>query len=348
MGASEKFRPQPANAIAVRVTGSWLRACAIEHDDSQTPGCDLVVLGRNGELQEVSVVVSDQIAPATAIAVSAAAIGSTNLELALGAFWALTEAVGYGSPMPVDRGPRSATRPYAKDVFLVVGRHMEFRGAPDLPAAELAKYDHIVCRESRNFALKNTFWLERMGYEADDVKSYMWVWLHNFLHRFALRNLAPGADDNQRLFTKYSRDRLTELWRSLMRDSLTQLPSVAKLSWLTPDVSYELDAVMRPGETCGRGHREIVATINPSVTDDIAAMCADALKEDDERADARKRKATLRVLQANLAGTPLPELVVRLEAIANSAAHDYGTRRVAAKMLREKRAELEANQSASV
>lgn len=322
MSSSPSYQQQPKNALALNVARSWLRAVGATVHDSSQSGCDLSVEVRGGGRLEVAVVadLDGNLPDGEVLILLADELGSYDKDTALDAFHIITELAGYGRPMPVDRGvaPTKA-EVYGKDIFLTASRHREFRAAPNLTKVKADEYKPIVLRACRNFFWRNTKLCLAHGYQVEDLSTFAWVWTHNFVHRYEIAHPThKDGDDNQRLLTKYLKNRFGELYDLMLRQGKRVLveADVAQIALL--------GRVLDSNEVIQK------APIEP---EDIDSKPTKRRKTPRGPSIARRKKAASEVLKANLAALPHDVMVSRLTECAESLVRDYVTRREARRQL---------------
>lgn len=324
-----QFNPQPKNAQAVRVAMSWLRAVDIPSEASAKPGCDIAMKAADGTTVDVAFVYGlDGELPEDCIVIDAAEMSSPKRDVALVAFHILTESAGHGRPTPVDRGAEPTKRIYGDDFFAAAARHTEFRLAPNLGNEKMKQYGSIVARQTRVFFSRNARLCSLHGYEVEDLMTYAWVWTHIFAHKFERQDLqTEKGDDNERLLTKFLKDRFTEFYGHLRRVGKNTFPEADTFS------------------TVMMGRAEVVSepSYDPRKDPTLAFSGAETDKpapapEENAEAAARKRKAFANVLKKNLERLGEADhglMVTRLLEESRNTQRDFQTRRVARQLLRK-------------
>lgn len=295
-------------ATAQRICRSWMGATNIP--TAGAGGGLLRARAKNGDAVTIRFD-SEVLDAGRSFLLEIAKITSPDLAVATAEFHRLTEDLGYGSPTPVDRGPRHHV--YGDDFFLVVARHTEFHRAPDLSPEAIKRYEPIVKRACRTFFARNTRLLMMHGYEISDLESYAWVWAHIFAHTSELmyvrRDGEPqeiNDDDNRRLLTKHLKDQFFHMFTKLRDSSKTVLPDygTAACASLTEGV---VDVWQTPDE-------------------EVA---------DQPIAPAYKRRANAQaMLKERLAGLPHEDMVAKLLEQCSNPNRDYATRREARRIVR--------------
>lgn len=261
---------------AARIFRSWMDACKAEYE---VRNGDIYV---NGQLVDINSHVRE--------------LNSTNIGISMEAFHILTESLGIGKPVPVDRGEVPTQKVYS-DPVLARLRHREFRTAPNNEAF-LAKYREIIRREAFLFYSKNKRLCKELGYEVDDLISYGMCWSTTFAHRGQIMDCE--GDDNYRILTRFLRQRYTEFYKSLLRERRGCLPSLDMLKDPTEQVIPGLD---------------------------------DGVEFEDSRTAAQRRSDAKEALEAGFANMSREAMVASLENAAIGPM--YGARRIAKRKLQE-------------
>lgn len=292
---------------AIAVTMSWLAASQIP---AKKMGKTVIVVAKGGT--SMTVLFSEPANGTNSVSVDAESMASSNRKLALETFWKITEAAGYGSPKPVDRGADLEKRIYGSEFFLSVARHTEFRHAPNLSAKQVKKFEPAYMRATRSFFRRNSQLLVHHGYEVADLTTFALVWTHIFAHKHYREEL---GDANERILIKYLRHRFAELWQHLIRQGRSQFPS--------PDTVH----IALMGQVFDENHSHEKYSTDPRF--DMEEQ--ENIKK--EISAARKRKAATKVLRANLQNLPHDQMVKVLHVTANSPCRDYSTRKEARRLL---------------
>lgn len=282
---------------AQKVLRSWLRACDIdfgEHPRGLRVGdLDVFMAHDQDELEE-------------GLNVNAVALASPDPATALEVFQAVTEAAGQGMPTPVDRGQAPTVKEMysSQDLFLVAGRHREFRHSPDLPRSKVLEYEPVVHRACRSFLARNRRLCGAHGYEFQDLTTFAWVWTHIFAHKGEL----PGCEhveDNRKLLSAYLRQRFAKLFGDLWRRAGATFPDRDTAQYAITGEVFEAH-LEETGES----------------------------DEDDEEDPVARRQRAVETLKNRLSALPHDQLVQKLEHEATSQQRDHATRMVALKHLR--------------
>jgi hypothetical protein len=273
---------------AMTVTRSWLRAVKIPFRNAMR-STNLMITGKNGREVEFD------------ISRYADELSSTQAEISIAAFGRITETLGYGALSPVDRGDEPSRKEiYGQDVFLSASRHREFRLAPDLTASQIAEYETQIARECRRFYARNRNLVNSYSYELQDLRTFALIWVHNFVHRFALdQKDFIHTDDNQRLFTRYLRQRFSELLCHMSKERVESF------------TSFDF------------------------VNQSAAVVVHEAEEEEESQKDVYRRRAKARrTLKKHMGTMPHQDLVSRMQSAITNPNIDYAARREARRLLR--------------
>jgi hypothetical protein len=184
----------------MRILRSWLDACGIKYEGR---GHQIFVDGLRADIDgEIG------------------NLNSTNLDISMGAFHRVTDSLGLGKPIPVDRGSKTSGKVYS-DATLARLRHKEFRTAPDNDKF-LDEQRNVISREVNIFLSKNRRLCNELGYESGDLLTHAMCWSITFAHRGRIMDCE--GDDNSRLLTRYLRQRFTELYQSMVREKRGCMP----------------------------------------------------------------------------------------------------------------------------
>ena len=270
---------------AIRALCSWLDASGVAYK----------VDGMNMTVNNVAVDLNDQ---------SIASLLSTNLEAGIAEYRKVLKVAGVDDKVvltpPVDRGV-SPTKKVYDDPILARFRHKEFRTSPNNERF-LREHNRVIERECRIFQSKNRRLCAELGYEFEDLRSYAQVWATTFAHRSAV--MVEG-DDNDKLLTRYLRQRFTELFNSLLAERRGSLPEKGVL-----------DAIQ--------------AVYSPDEPDEAWIEAHDQIKS--QNLAGRKRKASI-LLEENLNALSHDKLVEVLEETTKHPCPDSA--KLARKKLRE-------------
>jgi hypothetical protein len=336
---SYRTPPKPQDK-AVLALASWSDACGIEWRKSQS--ADLCLISTTGQALEVAIVVEPgQTMPPGALPIPAWDLTSSNREVAFAAFHRVTEKLGYGKPIPVDRGKDPDQKLCYKDNMELVGmHHWQLRSSPDLAPETIKPFQTIVERCSEYFYNRNKRFMDLWGYKAADCETYCSMWLLIYFHHY--RKLWGTLDENKKLFTCYAQNKF---------ESLRQVIQ-SKADWCFPDgesveVAFYEDSA-RPSSTRWkvRVDEESATTIlpfavhhdyeaTPDANDDAGYQKRNALID---KSNQKKRRASAAALLADhLLKLPHDERVRVLEEAMENEAFGYDAQMEARKQLRKHR-----------
>lgn len=257
---------------------------------------------------------TDQL-PQGILVVSAEVAASPNLEEALQAFHVVTEHMGAGRPMPVDRGvPPTKAEIYGKEAFLMLARHREFRRAPDLVGRQAALYLPIAKRFARGFVASNRKLCAAHGYEAGDIETYAIMWAHIFAHQG--EHDVP-EDQNVRLLWRYLRQRGSRLHRHLVEKGRETFPDAPEAHMALTGEVLDATPVSDPWDD--------VDTKVDTVLTDVEV----------KPAEPASRTSFLDRLLKKLAKMPHDDMVAALKNASTSPDRDYITQQRALRLLRD-------------
>ena len=220
---------EPRTARALCQTMAWLRAdgipCAL--DPSDTAGL-LVTKVDGGEIRIRFLAGEDPLeSPVAAsghLTILAKELASTDAQIALKTFHTITQAAGWGTPIPVNRGADPTASLHYHDNFeLISFRHCEFRRVPNPPPAELAQYDKVVAGACYRFFQKNIALCDRNGIELEDLETYAKIWTCNYLGLYKVA--IETKNDNIRKLRVHLGQRFTELFCMITKKERNCLPT---------------------------------------------------------------------------------------------------------------------------
>lgn len=195
------------NILAVSLLRTWLDACKIPYEASK----ESINIG------------------GTPIAFDASNVMSTDMNVAMQEFHAITQAAGFGTPLPVDRGAAPVKKRLFKDNILARWRHSEMRTVPNQPQDVLDAFKPIARREANTFYSRNKYLCSSQGYDIDVAFNDALLWTNTFLGRYRIRLDDPETEhkENAKLLTNYLRQRFQEQARGLKRERRNVVPDDA-------------------------------------------------------------------------------------------------------------------------
>lgn len=205
---------------AAGLVKNWLNECNI--------GC---------ELKEEQVLAYTQRGEKVVIDLDPRKIMSTDLDVCMGAFHAITEQLGHGKPNPLPRG-KAAKKRIFDDPILARWRHTEMRTVPNQSTERLREVEFIAKREARIFTSRNKHLCAEMGYDADIAFNDAMIWTNTFLGRYALGN----EIETRKLLTNYLRQRFLEQKQGMDRERRNVIPDGSYFDYTDGFVSEDPDA----------------------------------------------------------------------------------------------------------
>jgi hypothetical protein len=187
------------------VTSSWLKAVGIENATSVERLNALMARRHDGVTVELFFQEEGEAVPEGAIVVDVAGVTSMKKPVAFAAFHKITDALGYGIPIPVSRPEFDGRASIDEDPDLIVMRHAEYRLSPDLSTEDLLPYRKIIRGCTINFYRRNTLLCDLMGYDVASLELYAIVWTCNYMHRH--KRMHPRDSENEKLLLTHLRQR---------------------------------------------------------------------------------------------------------------------------------------------
>lgn len=284
--------------MAENIFRSWCRSSKIPLTSPTVDGASLCVLTKDAKA--LNIVFSDipKDLPDT-VAIPVAAAASYNPNVSLPVFHQMTEAAGYGKPLPFSRGEYKKV--YRNDFFLAAVRHREVRDAPDPPKEVVAALSPITKREIRFFFNKTRGLCGLLGFEQEDLQTFAMIWTITYIHRYWLRTEThKGGSDNKRLYGRFLRQRFGHLGHCMRRLHKPWVPDKAVVD----------------------------ATLESNDED------ADHTVEPESNGSVKRRKSEAKQrLEAMLASADKPKTIERLQEILSGSVYDSATKRSAKQVL---------------
>lgn len=310
---------------------SWLTACKIQHTDSPNPHVTLEVICKDGSSLPVIVVPDATTLTNSEHGMTIAADSLTQIETlyALGEFWRVTAAAGYGEPWPTKRLVEYGKKlSYKDDPDMVMLRYRELCRVPDMTAAQEKEYAPVIKQVTEWFYYRNRNWCQVNGVEIDDIRTYAYFYATIYAGRYEVHN--PTVNDNERKSKKFLRQRLVEMYRG----------------WRAKNRSVTVDIQTAQ---IGLFGNVLVPSQVEYITEDEAAEIKQGEEEYAEKhaeinRDAHyyvRKRAAGDVLKQKLDELPEEEVIEKLYAVLKNPRYCYHTRRQAKK-------ELESRLDASV
>lgn len=212
------------------------------------------------------------------------------------------------------------------ELDLTMFRHLEFRTAPNIDAAEMEKYRSCIEIACRKFWKMNSARLERLCIDAEDLQQYARVWTVNFLHKYRRENSHSATCG---LLVNYLKQRFTEYYRLLVRHEASIQPTMAvAMTHVYSDHSLGF------GDFAENDDVQFSWGVSPDVekAEEIERMFEDKSKEPSYQMRAKHAKSRLRKAIAN---TSREELLERLTEAANNEHLAADTQELAQRILAE-------------
>jgi len=322
----QNYQKEPKNARALCQTMAWLKAVGVPHKLSEIPGTDLLLVKKDGgdfDFLVVKLAVeSEETKPAVeCLTVMAKELASTKHQVALAAFHTITEAAGFGKPIPVDRGAEPEKRLSYDDNFeLVSMRHREFRRVPNPDAQDLVQYKKVMEQACYRFINLNQDLCRRNCLLVEDLMTYAQVWTCNYLGLYKVA--VETVNDNVRKLRAHLKQRFAEFAYMVKKKERNCFPS--------PDTVQ----IALLGQTVDENHRLEGFSTDPTLEDNVDPDYSERHVELDLSDEESRRQSAAASLSKHLRILPHEKMVEVLnEAITNtSLCHD--ARGEAAKQLR--------------
>lgn len=202
------------NQTAVRRVLSWLEAVEIPAKIGDGEMSDIVTITVDGAVRRITVAFEPTCTTTDTLNISADKINHTNVDVAIGDFFRLTSALGYGFRLPVNRGSVEKAKVNFNESFDDIAlRHRDFRRAPNPPKGKLAQYEKVVMNLCKRFIYRNQTLCNNSLLSAEDLYSYAMVWECNFWGSFAVES----EDENVKLLSSYIQQKLIDFRKLLIR-----------------------------------------------------------------------------------------------------------------------------------
>jgi len=206
-----------SNDIAICRLSAWLNALKIPYKYKKN---NLWVKNKKGKDLRISL--EDEKKVKGTIKVSAAVINNRDLTIALSEFKKIAENLGYPYTPPFDRGFVEKKLLFEDNFELISMRHCDFRRSPNPDDEELKSYKKVVDIASYKFFSINYWLCKRNGLEPDDLKSYAYLWIINFLGNFKFPT-CEKAENNKKSYS-YLVQKFWEFKAYLLRKERSCIP----------------------------------------------------------------------------------------------------------------------------
>lgn len=226
---------------AVHILKSYLGALSIPY--SVDPSTNTVTVTRKEGSGEVKVRVGAEVDAPGFVTIDPSVIGHFDMTKAMSALHTVTEAAGYGSPLPVERGAKAEGRINYNDNFEdVYLRHSIFRRSPNMKDDALEPYMGIIKQAARkaSFKWKNVF--QGMGFGEGDLMTAGMVHTLSFLHNYAH---ADDQIENIKTLRTFLEQRFGEMAKITYKKALnsTCLPQAIRSDVMTGDEDKEVSFI---------------------------------------------------------------------------------------------------------
>lgn len=317
------------NTKALCLITAWLEAIGISFEVEGLPEGSFDAMGPNGTIRVSIQTEHPVVITADVLVLLSGSITHKNRDVAMTEFHKLTERLGVGAPLPVDRGVAPAKRIYGDDHDLTIMRHNQFRQCPNPPAHVFAKYEQVITTACRFFLKQNYRMCRKLGYDLDDLKSYARVWATNFYGTGRVIN--PKRDENERLLYKFLRQRFAEFHSQFVKRERSQLADRQTLQ-----VALGIDFVTDT-DTMRTVDGGLKAVQQPTPTADESAGLEEYRRRTNQldlSNDRERRKSASALLEKHLQSMPHDQRVAVLTEASQNPHMCPDTRKEARRQLR--------------
>ena len=310
MTQSQDYQQEPKNARAVCQAMAWLSAVGIPCRLPEVKsGADLILTKKDGgEINIKLAVTQDEPRPAVeCLVVLAKELASPQAPVALAAFHVITEAAGFGRPLPVDRGPEPEKKLSYHDNFELVSlRHREFRRVPNPDPVELAGYKKVMEQACYRFVNMNQELCRRNCLLVEDLMTYAQVWTCNYLGLYKVA--VETVNDNIRKLRAHLKQRFAEFAKMIQKKERDCFPA--------PDTVH----IALLGKPIDENHRLESFSIDPTLDEGVDTDYIKRHSELDLSNDDTRRNSAVVLLAKNLKSMPHDKMIqVLTEAAANNS-----------------------------
>lgn len=325
------YRPPPkGNERAVLALASWSDACGIAWEKSSKVENDLTMIDSAGRRREVVVIHKPHqtILPDT-LTIPAWDLTASNHEIAFAAFHKLTEALGHGKPIPVNRGAEPQKKLCYKDDMELVGmRHGLLRLSPNVSTATAANYTGVIEGCTKYYYYKFKRFFDLFGYKLDDLISYSNMWFLIFHHNY--RKLYGTLDENKKILTRYIQQSFINFGQAVQSKADGCFPEGENLQVALYENSIGHPPLRVDGAVIFTTEHKYNQA--PAAEEDAGYQERHALINKDSA--AKRRKSAASVLAEHLSRIPCPKLGKVLLETAENEFFDYDTQMEARRQLR--------------
>lgn len=330
MNSKKNYRPVTPNAVPVAQLRSWLGTCGIAFQPSTTPGCDLTVRCSDGSSLEVAVSLNLNNQPLNALVIPAKSLTAKSRDVAFATFHQITEAAGYGKPIPVDRGEEPKQKlHYSSDPDSVALRHREFSRSPNATAAQYAFYEPVIKKAAGAFLKMNRDWCDHVGLEMGDLRTYCLGWVTIYIARYERPAEECTSSDNEKKCYAFLRQRLREM-RSIQmkKDRSISVDDDTAHIGLFGDI-MDMDELARRNDP-----REWISTEETADRQRGQEEYAEEHAEVDLSSATARRKSVQKLLADKLGSLDHLELLGTLQKAIGNDSFSYDVQREARRQLR--------------
>lgn len=255
------------------------------------------------------------------LVVLAKELASPRTEIALKTFHEITRAAGWGTPIPVNRGPEPTKKLHYEDNFeLVSMRHREFRRVPNPNPRTLHQYKRIAEQACYRFVNMNQQLCRRNCLLVEDLMSYAQVWTCNYLGLYQVA--VETANDNVRKLRAHLKQRFAEFAGMVRKKERNCFPS--------PDTVQ----IALLGKSVDENHRVEGFSTDPTIEDGVDVNYVKRHRELDTSDANTRRVSAATILTRLLQNLPHEKMVQTLDEASKNPSIAPNARAEAAKQLR--------------
>jgi hypothetical protein len=332
---------KPAERATLAIA-SWSDACGIQWKQSQS-GSDLLLMDTLGRPHDL---VIEPTATETAtftnpvLRAVASDMTSDERDVAFGAFHKLTDALGYGKPIPVDRGAEPDKKLCYKDEMeLVALCHNLLRMSPNLAPEKIAPYAQVIDNCTRFYANKFKRFFDLFGYKQSDLATYSYMWFLIWHHHY--RKLFAPVVENKKLLTRYIQQRFINFGGTVQSKADGCFPEGESVTVAFYEESLGKPPVKRAATSTREG---ATGPVLPFATEHEYNKPVDAADDEeyqrthnllDKRSETKRRKSAAAMLADLLSQLPHDRLVSVLTETEANGSFEYDARMEARRQLRK-------------
>lgn len=125
---------------------------------------------------------------------------SNDINLSLNIFNQITNSLGYGYPIPINRGEIDKRLSYKDNHESIIFRHCEFKKVPNHKINKIKEYQKIIDMASWHFLRNNYRFCALNGLEIEDLKSYSTVWAYNYIGLYEIAEPEYETENLKKMF----------------------------------------------------------------------------------------------------------------------------------------------------